>query len=529
MQGGQMIVEENAKLSSVLTPSKPSYIQSLTKIVGTLGPNSRSVEVIEACLKAGMSVARFDFSWLDEDYHQETLENLRMAMKNTKKLCAIMLDTTGPELQVCNKTGNPIEFKADSHVTVTSDLSKELCADVLPVDYAELAKMVQKGDTVYLGQHLFTGHETTSVWLEVLETKGQDVVCLVKNSATLAGSMFTVYMSNVLINLPTLTEHDKQVISKWGSRNNVDFISLSYTCHAEDVKELRDFLKKQNLSQTQIYAKVETVEGLKHFDEILQEADGIIFGRGNLGIDLPPEKVFLFQKYAMNKCNIVGKPVVITRVVDSMTGNLRPTRAEATDVANAVLDGADGIMLGAETLRGLYPVESIKIVGKICAEAENVYNHTLHYKRIIRHVEEPMSHAESVASSAVRSAVKVKAAIIVVFTSSGRAARLIAKYRPTVPVVAIVTPRLQANSLRWTFSGAAQARQLLGVRGVYPILGSPDDAAPGGSTEEPGLRLAIEHGRSVGLLKPDDRIVVFQKIGDSAVVKIIQVQGQLLV
>ncbi|XP_010269337.1 PREDICTED: pyruvate kinase 2, cytosolic-like [Nelumbo nucifera] len=525
MQGGQMVVEEPVQLASVLTSTKPSYIPSLTKIIGTLGPKSRSVEVIEACLQAGMSVARFDFSWLSAEYHQETLDNLRTAMKNVKRLCAVMLDTAGPELQVCNTTGNPIELKADAHVTITPDVSKEPSADILTVNYAGLAEAVKKGDTIFLGQYLFTGSETTSVWLEVVETKGSDVICLVKNSATLAGFIFTMHVSQVHINLPTLTETDKQVISTWGSHNNVDLISLSYTRHVEDVRAFRAFLQAQNLQETQIFAKIENVEGLKHFDDILQEADGIILSRGNLGIDLPPEKVFLFQKSAVHRCNMAGKPAIITRVVDSMINNLRPTRAEATDVANAVLDGTDGILLGAETLRGLYPVESIKTVGRICAEAESVCNQYLQYKRIVKHVGEPMSHAESVASSAVRAATKVKAAMIVVFTSSGRAARLVAKYRPSVPVFSIVVPRLRTNSLKWTLSGTSQARQLLAVRGVYPILASPNVVTSGVSSEESGLKLAFDHGKSVGLLKPNDQVVVFQKIGDSSVVKIVELQA----
>ncbi|XWS43064.1 hypothetical protein CRYUN_Cryun16bG0069200 [Craigia yunnanensis] len=511
MQGGQMLVEGPVRLSSVLTSSKLNFVPSLTKIVGTLGPKSRSVEVIEACLKAGMSVARFDFSGLDSDYHQETIDNLRIAVKSARKLCSVMLDTVGPELQVYNKTANPIKLKADDIVTITPDATKEPSAEVLPINYSGLTGTVKKGDTIFLGQYLFTGSETTSVWLEVLETKDQDVICLVKNTATLAGLIFTMHVSQVHINMPTLNENDKLVISNWGKRNNVDFISLSYTRRAEDVRELRAFLRTQNLHETQIFAKIETVE----------EADGIILSRGNLGIDLPPEKVFLFQKSAVHRCNMVGKPAIITRVVDSMTENLRPTRAEATDVANAVLDGTDGILLGSETLRGLYPIEAVTTVGRICAEAERVYNHSLHFKRIVKHIGEPMSHAESVASSAVRAAIKVKAAIIVVFTSSGRAARLIAKYKPPVPVLAIVVPRLKTNSFKWTFTGSSQARQLLGVRGVYPLLTSPDMATSG----ELGLKLALDHGKSVGLLKPNDQAVVFQKIGDSSVVKIVQLEG----
>ncbi|RVW92229.1 Pyruvate kinase 1, cytosolic [Vitis vinifera] len=423
MQGGHLAFEEPVRLSSVLTPSTFSSIPLLTKIVGTLGPRSRSVETIEACLQAGMSVARFDFSWLDGDYHQETLENLRIAVKNVKKLCAVMLDTMGAELQVCNATGNPIKLKADDHVTITPDASKIPSAEVLPVNYDGLAehdktlkdytqefyqltlrsdlvetetqqvssdayqlafkaysyqgfprnldlrvvvqqlvkqivllkedgqqslqeqmpqveeqlkhnnaqgkklikcygvyqifilfmevyqekhmrrkskgldykeveavervtkvrevktrvgsyfrflvqRSVKKGDSIFLGQYLSTGIESTSVWLEVLETRGPDVICLVKNSATLAGSIFPMHMSQVRVKLPTLTEMDKQVISNWGSRNKVEFIALSYTRHVEDVRELRAFLKTQNLNETQIFAKVETLEVSEHIDEL---------------------------------------------------------------------------------------------------------------------------------------------------------------------------------------------------------------------------------------------------------------------
>ncbi|CAA6660329.1 unnamed protein product [Spirodela intermedia] len=494
MQGGRMVVEESVRLASILTPSKLNFFPSLTKIVATLGPKSHSIEVIESCLTSGMSVARFDFSWLDSEYHQETLENLRKAVKNVKKLCAVMLDTVGPELQVFNTNGSPIELKNDDRVTITPDISKVPSSGILPVNYAELAKAVKKGDTIFVGQYLFTGSETTSVWLEVIETNGEDVICLVKNSATLSGFILTMHVAQVHINLPTLTETDKQ---------------------------LRAFLDAHNLTETQIFAKIENVEGLRHFDDILQEADGIILSRGNLGIDLPPEKVFLFQKAALHKCNMMGKTAIVTRVVDSMTDNLRPTRAEATDVANAVLDGADGILLGAETLRGLYPVDAIKTVGRICAEAETVYDQSAHFKSVVKHVGEPMSHLESVASSAVRAAVKVKAAIIVVVTMSGRAGRLIAKYRPPMPVLAVVVPRLRSNSLKWSFSGALQARQSLAVRGVYPVLTSPtvSSGSPGDGSD---LSLALSYAKSVGLVKPHDRVVVFQKIGDSSVVEIVE-------
>ncbi|KAM1018642.1 hypothetical protein ACFX2C_040246 [Malus domestica] len=526
MHSSHLLLEEPIRMASILEPSKPTFFPAMTRIVGTLGPKSQSVETISGCLKAGMSVARFDFSWGDAQFHQETLGNLKVAMKSTNKLCAVMLDTVGPELQVVNKSEHPISLQEDTLVVLTPDQDQEATSNLLPVNFSGLARAVKKGDTIFIGQYLFTGSETTSVWLEVTEVNGEDVVCLIKNSATLAGSLYTLNVSQIRIDLPTLTDKDKEIISTWGVRNTIDFLSLSYTRHAEDVRHAREFLSKLgDLNQTQIFAKIENVEGLNHFDEILQEADGIIVSRGILGIDLPPEKVFLFQKAAVYKCNMAGKPAVVTRVVDSMTDNLRPTRAEATDVANAVLDGSDAILLGAETLRGLYPVETISIVGKICSEAEKVFNQDLYFKRAVKYVGEPMTHLESIASSAVRAAIKVKASVIICFTTSGRAARLIAKYRPTMPVLSVVIPRVKTNQLRWAFSGAFEARQSLIVRGIFPMLADPRHPAEiTVATNESILKIALDHGKATGVVKSHDRVVICQKIGDTSVIKIMELE-----
>ncbi|CAI9773959.1 unnamed protein product [Fraxinus pennsylvanica] len=526
MVSSHLLLEEPIRMASILESSKPNFFPAMTKTVGTLGPKSRSVEIISGCLKAGMSVAQFDFSWGDTEFHQETIENLKAAIKSTKKLCAVMLDTVGPELQVINKAEHPISLQADSFVVLVPDQDKEATSNFLPINFSGLSKAVKPGDSIFIGQYLFSGNETTSVWLEVTEVKEGDVVCLIKNSATLDGPLYTLHVSQIRIDRPTLTDKDKEVISTWGVRNNIDFLSLSYTRHAEDVRHAREFLSNLgDLSRTQIFAKIENVEGLIHFDEILQEADGIILSRGNLGIDLPPEKVFLFQKAAVHKCNMAGKPAVITRVVDSMTDNLRPTRAEATDVANAVLDGSDAILLGAETLRGLYPVDTISVVGKICAEAEKVYNHDHYFKKTVKYVGEPMTHLESIAASAVRAAIKVKASVIICFTSSGRAARLIAKYRPTMPVLSVVIPRLKTNQLHWTFSGAFEARQSLIVRGLFPMLADPRHPAEStNATNESVLKVALDHGKASGVIKPHDRVVVCQKVGDASVVKIIELE-----
>ncbi|KGN48226.1 pyruvate kinase 2, cytosolic [Cucumis sativus] len=526
MHSNHLLLEEPIRMASILEPSKASFFPTMTKIVGTLGPKSRSVQVISACLTAGMSVARFDFSWGSPDYHQETLENLKIAVKSTKKLCAIMLDTAGPEVLVVNRSEKSISLQEDGFLVLTPNQELEASSELLPINYDGLSKVVKKGDTLFLGQYLFTGSETTSVWLEVFEVKGDDVVCVVKNSATLVGTMYTLHAAEIHIDLPTLTDKDKEIIATWGVKNKIDFLSLSHARHAEDVRQARQFLSKLgDLNQTQIFAKIESVEGLTNFDDILQEADGIILARGNLGLDLPPEKVFLFQKTALYRCNMAGKPAVLTRVVDSMTNNLRPTRAEATDVANAVLDGSDAILLGAETLRGLYPVETVSTVSRICAESEKVFNQDLYFKKAVKHIGEPMSHLESIASSAVRAAIKVKASVIICFTSSGRAARLIAKYRPTMPVISVVIPRLKTDQLRWSLSGAFEARQSLIIRGLFPVLADPQHLADSNNaTNESVLKAALDHGKSAGIIKAHDRVVVCQKVGDASVVKIIELE-----
>lgn len=474
---------EPVKLSSILEPAPPAPFSTLTKIIGTLGPMSRTVPILESLLQAGMSVARFDFSWGDDKYHQETLENLKTAVKNTRRLCAVMLDTVGPELQIVNQKEASIELQEGKTVVLTPDKTKQASTSVLPVNFTELSYAVKPGDEIFVGQYLYTGSETTSVWLEVQDTNGPNVECKVKNTATLTGNLFTALASGVRISLPTLSDIDKAALGNWGVRNQIDFVSLSYTRHANDVRLARSYLAKLGeLRQTQIFAKIENIEGLEHFDEILKEADGIILSRGNLGIDLPAEKVFIFQKAAIRKCNNAGKPAIITRVVDSMVDSPRPTRAEATDVANIVLDGTDGIMLGAETLRGTYPVETVTTVRKICGEAEKVYNQPLYFKKITKAVGEPMQHLESIASSAVKAATKVKASVIIVFTSSGRAARLISKYRPPMPVLTVVIPRLTTDKLRWSFTGAFQARQCLIVRGLFPMLADPRHPADSATT-----------------------------------------------
>ncbi len=243
------------------------------------------------------------------------------------------------------------------------------------------------------------------------------------------------------------------------------------------------------------------------------------------------------QKLAVTACANRGKPCVITRVLDSMVDAPRPTRAEATDVANAVLDGCDGFLLGAETLRGAFPVETVRVALSIAHEAERVFNSARYYKRLNARTGGPQkefSHVESLASSAVRAADKVAARLIVVFTQTGRAARLVAKYRPQAPILCVVVPKLLTDGLHWQFTGLAQARQALVVRGLLPVLADPAESfssLQGLSGEEFGrygggmLGAVVHRAGSMGLCVPGDRVVVVQRLGDTAVVKIVEYSG----
>ena len=422
-------------------------------------------------------------------------------------------------------------------------------SDRLPVSFDGLPTAVQPGDAIFVGQYLFTGSETSSAYLTVKSVAGTDVLCEVNNAATLGGLMFTVHLANRMVEMPALADSDLRAIRGWGTRNKIDFLSLSFTQSAAEVVAARALLKECGLAECQIIAKVENKLGLLALDDIVEVADGIILSRGNLGVDLPPQKLFLVQRLVQARCADKGKPCVITRVCDSMVDAPRPTRAEATDVANAVLDGVDGFLLGAETLRGAFPVETVRCVCRIASAAERVFNGARYYHDLQQRAggpTAPYSHVESLASSAVRAAEKVDARLMVVFTQTGRAARLVAKYRPSVPICAVVVPKLLTDGLKWRFTGLAQARQCLLLRGVLPTLADPADnltpsdlgrnhsrassaaAALDAAAARWGggmLGSVIHRAGTQGLVSPGDRVVVVQRLGDTAVVKIVTYDG----
>ncbi|CAD7705116.1 unnamed protein product [Ostreobium quekettii] len=504
-------------VQSILEVDKDNNYPAKTKVACTLGPNSRDVPVLVQLLDEGMSVARIDFSWGSQEYHQETLENLRQAVRQTKKRCGVIMDTLGPEIRVTNRGTDPIQLEEGATVSLTCSQSAQASSKVLPISCPTFDWFdVRPGSPVFIGQYLFTGSETTSAYLTVQKVTKDTLECTCNNAAVLEGLRLIVHFAGAPSKGPILSDSDVEVIKSWGLHSKVDFLSLSFCRGSDDVKTCRELLDSCGLAGTKILAKVETRMGLANLTDILSEADGIMLSRGHLGVEIDAEKMCRIQKVVIQECNQKGKPVIVTRVLDTMTGAPRPTRAEATDVANLVLDGADCILLGAETFRGGYPVETVKTLVAICRQAEKAFDSEAFYQSLVEDTtgqegEWHGSTLESLASSAVRGAVKLNAALIIAFTITGRTAKTLAKYRPPMPILSVVFPRLHTNALKWTFTGEAEAHQIMISRGVFPMLADPSlGGIEGDAMEGSMLSRAIAHASSMDWIKRGDRIVVIQ-------------------
>ncbi|URE38892.1 Pyruvate kinase [Musa troglodytarum] len=489
-----------------------------TKIVCTLGPASRSVEMIERFLMAGMNVARFNFSHGSHAYHQETLDNLRAAMDNTGILCAVMLDTKGPEIRTgFLKDGKPIHLQKGQEITVTTDYSIKGDENMISMSYKKLAEDLKPNSVILCADGTIT--------LTVLACDKESglVRCRCENSAVL-GERKNVNLPGVIVDLPTLTEKDKEDILKWGIPNKIDMIALSFVRKGSDLVEVRKVLGKHAKS-IMLMSKVENQEGVANFDDILANSDAFMVARGDLGMEIPIEKIFYAQKVMILKCNMKGKPVVTaTQMLESMIKSPRPTRAEATDVANAVLDGTDCVMLSGETAAGAYPELAVQTMAKICLEAESYLDYGAVFKGILATAPVPMSPIESLASSAVRTANSAKASLILVLTRGGSTAKLVAKYRPAMPILSVVVPELKTDSFDWFCSDEAPARHSLVFRGLIPVLSCATAKSSDTESTDEAIEFAIQHAKAGGLCKPGESVVALHRVGVASVIKILTVQ-----
>ncbi|KAK4608181.1 hypothetical protein RGQ29_001830 [Quercus rubra] len=489
-----------------------------TKIVCTLGPASRSVPMLEKLLRAGMNVARFNFSHGSHDYHQETLDNLKTAMENTGVLCAVMLDTKGPEIRTgFLKDSKPIQLKLGQEITISTDYSIKGDENMICMSYKKLAVDVKPGMVILCADG------TISFKVLACDKKLGLVRCRCENSSVL-GERKNVNLPGVVVDLPTLTEKDKEDILKWGIPNKIDMIALSFVRKGSDLVEVRKVLGK-HAKNILLMSKVENQEGVANFDDILANSDAFMVARGDLGMEIPIEKIFLAQKVMIYKCNIQGKPVVTaTQMLESMIKSPRPTRAEATDVANAVLDGTDCVMLSGETAAGAYPELAVRTMARICVEAENTLDYGDVFKRIMQHSPVPMSPLESLASSAVKTANSAKATLILVLTRGGSSAKLVAKYRPGMPILSVVVPEIKTDLFNWSCSDEAPARHSLIFRGLIPVLSAGSARASDAETTEEALEFAIQFAKEKGLCKNGDSVVALHKLDNASIIKILTIK-----
>ena len=396
-----------------------------TKIVCTMGPATEDEGVLRQLIENGMNVARFNFSHGSHEYHKAGIARVRKVAEEVGVPVAILLDTKGPEVRTgVLENGEKVHFETGDKTIITTDDDVIGNHDRFSLDFKNLPNEIKPGDRILIDDGLLE--------FDVDKIDGTDIYCTLANSGDL-GERKGVNIPGVDISLPAVTDRDREDII-FGCEQGIDAISASFIRDGKGVEEIRQICKEHGRENVSIYPKIECALGIENFDDILEHASGIMVARGDLGIEIPPEKVPHAQKEMIRKCNEAYKPVITaTQMLDSMIRNPRPTRAEVNDVANAVVDGTDCVMLSGETAAGKYPVEAVKMMAKICLETEQYLEerHTYHARGGVRDVN------GSIGFAAVTTANRVGAKCIIAPTESGRTARLISNFRPKLPIYAV--------------------------------------------------------------------------------------------
>ena len=395
-----------------------------TKIICTMGPSTEKGDTLKKLIEAGMNVARMNFSHGDFDEHGGRLKSLRKYSKELGLPVAALLDTKGPEIRLGDFEAGRVELKEGQEFTLTArdilGTEKEVS-----ITYKQLPKDVKPGSSILLDDGL--------IGLEVKEVSGDDIVCTVMNGGPVSNHK-GVNVPGTDLSMDYLSEKDKADLI-WGAENDVDFIAASFVREAADVIAIRDLLKAHGGEKIQIIAKIENEQGVRNIDGILEAADGIMVARGDMGVEIPCEEVPVVQKNLIKKANQAGKVVVTaTQMLDSMMSHPRPTRAEATDVANAIYDGTVAIMLSGETAAGAYPVEALKTMVKIAERTEKDINYRRRFFENDRKANPDVTDA--ICHATCTTALDLKAKAIISVTKSGRSAKMVSRYKPDCDIVA---------------------------------------------------------------------------------------------
>lgn len=473
----------------------------LTGIICTIGPASKSLETLTDMIKNGMNIARLNFSHGSHEYHASTIQAVREAVKkysedNNIPLCpvGIALDTKGPEIRTgLLAASNEAEYKdidlqrgKQIRVTTANEYAENCSADHLYVDYKNITKVVRPGDRIFVDDGLI------SLLVKQIESDS-NILCEIENGGKL-GSRKGVNLPGCAVDLPAVSEKDKKDL-QFGVEQEVDMIFASFIRSAQGVRDIRELLGEKG-KNILIISKIENHEGVNKIDEIIEASDGIMVARGDLGIEIPSEKVFLAQKMIISKCNLAGKPVICaTQMLESMVTKPRPTRAESSDVANAVLDGADCVMLSGETAKGDYPVEAVQMMHKVSLEAEaTMYKSTLFSEPTIMTMS-PCEPSKAIALAAVSAALKLPAGAIIALTTTGRTAQLLSRYKPPCPIISISrNPQTTRQGHLW--------------RGILPLLYTPAKMDDWLQDVDARVGAGIEFGLRRTVLKKGDNVIV---------------------
>ena len=450
-----------------------------TKIVCTIGPASRSEKVMTEMLKAGMNVARLNFSHGDHESHREVIETFRRVRERLGKPAAIMLDTKGPEVRICTFKDGKAYLEEGSTFTLTT---REIEGDStrVSVTYTDLPSQLKQGDRVLI--------DDGRLELTVKELTDTDVICTVVTGGPVTNRK-GVNIPGVHLDLPYLNERDMADL-RFGVEMDVDYVAASFVRSADDVIAMRNYLDYYGGHNIRILAKIENAEGIENFEEILKHANGIMVARGDMGVEVDYERLPGLQKRFIRRCYQSGKVVITaTQMLESMIHNTTPTRAEITDVANAVFDGTSAVMLSGETAMGDHPARVVQVMSKIAAQAEKDAFEIGAYRAFAGHEHYTGDATDAICDAACTTARDVNAKAIIAVSKSGHTARRVSKFRPKEAIVASTPEKKTFHQLSLSW-------------GVYPVLALNQDS------EESLFRHAIDCAKQIDIVSEGDRVVI---------------------
>lgn len=448
-----------------------------TKIICTLGPASSNNKVLEQLIMAGMNIARLNFSHGSHEEHAMRIRLLREASAKVGKPVGILADIQGPKIRTGVLLNEPLVLNEGDRIYLSCDPAKEKSTDCIYIKYPTLARDAKVGNDIFLADGM--------IRLHILENNAAGVLCEVTDGGELT-SRKGVTFPGISVNLPALTEKDRQDI-RFAVEQGVDFIAVSFARKGEHLQEIRDFVTELG-GQQLLIAKIENEEGFHNRREILEAGDGIMVARGDLGVEVPPEEVPLMQRKLIKLCNEMGKPVITaTEMLESMVRNPRPTRAEVTDIAHAIFDGTDAIMLSAETAAGKHPLAAVNIMARVAVRIEE----SLKFEKILagKKVGDLPSVADAISHATCQTAADLKAVAIISSTQSGNTARMVSKYRPQAPILAVTNLE-------------QVARQLTINWGVYPVV------VPRSGNTDQMIEVSVDCAKKLDFVSSGDIVVI---------------------